>query len=39
MVKTYLKYEITDILGQITGKQCIPVIDSKGKIPKLTKNP
>jgi len=32
MVKTYLKYELIDILGQITGKQCIPVINIKGNI-------
>ena len=29
MVKTYLKYQLSDVLGQITGKKCKPVVDHK----------
>ncbi len=31
MVKTYLKYHLVDVLGQISGKKCRPVIDAKSK--------
>ena len=31
MVKTYLIYQLSDVLGQITGKKCKPVIDHKSK--------
>lgn len=31
MVKTYLKYQLKDVLGQITGKTCKPKVSPDGK--------